>query len=39
VTIAALYELSKRGDVEKERVAAAIQELGFDPEKIDPARA
>jgi pyruvate dehydrogenase E1 component len=39
VTIAALYELSKRGDVEKERVAAAIQELGFDPDKIDPARA
>jgi pyruvate dehydrogenase E1 component len=39
VTVAALFELSKRGDVDKDRVAAAIQELGIDPEKIDPARA
>lgn len=39
VTIAALHELAKRQQVEREVVARAIQELGVNPDKIDPMRA
>ncbi|MEX0979216.1 MAG: pyruvate dehydrogenase (acetyl-transferring), homodimeric type [Pirellulales bacterium] len=39
ITVAALYQLSKRGQVEPKCAAAAIKELGIDPEKINPARA
>ncbi len=39
ITVAALYELSKRGCVEAKVVGAAIGELGIDPEKIDPSIA
>jgi pyruvate dehydrogenase E1 component len=37
ITIAALYELGRREEIEPERVAEAIAELGVDPEKSDPA--
>ena len=39
VTIAALYQLAKRGQIDRSVVAKAIQELGVNPEKIDPLRA
>ncbi len=39
ITVAALYQLSKRCCVEPATVQAAIEELGLDPEKIDPLRA
>jgi len=39
ITVASLYQLSQAGQIEKTCVAKAIQELGIDPEKIDPARA
>ena len=38
IAVAALYQLSKRGKVESRCVAAAIRELGLDPEKVDPQR-
>jgi len=36
IVIAALHELSRRGDVKPQLVAKAITDLGVDPEKIDP---
>ena len=36
VTIAALYQLSQQGKIERSQVAAAIKELDYDPEKVDP---
>lgn len=36
ITIAALYRLSKQGVFPTSAVAAAIKELGFDPEKPNP---
>ncbi len=38
ITIAALYQLSKRGQFEAKCVASAIADLGVDPEKVNPAR-
>jgi pyruvate dehydrogenase E1 component len=38
ITVAALEQLSRRGEVPAEQVAKAIQELGIDPEKADPTR-
>ncbi len=39
VTLAALEQLARRGELPLERVEAAIKELGIDPEKSDPVRA
>ncbi|HEX5444851.1 MAG TPA: pyruvate dehydrogenase (acetyl-transferring), homodimeric type, partial [Pirellulales bacterium] len=36
ITVAALYRLSKCGQIETKCVAAAIKELGIDPEKANP---
>jgi pyruvate dehydrogenase E1 component len=37
ITVATLSLLAQRGDVDRERVAQAIRELGIDPEKVNPA--
>jgi pyruvate dehydrogenase E1 component len=37
ISIAALYELARREEIEPERVQEAIAALGVDPEKPDPA--
>ncbi len=39
ITVAALYQLAKHGQVERNCVAEAIKDLGIDPEKIQPIRA
>ena len=39
ITIAALYQLHKRGEIEADAVAAAVKSLGVDPNKIDPLTA
>ena len=39
ITVGALYQLSKRGTIDSKCVAQAIQDLGIDPEKINPAHA
>jgi pyruvate dehydrogenase E1 component len=39
VTIAALYELSQRGAIDKSLVAQSIRDLGVDPSKVDPLTA
>jgi pyruvate dehydrogenase E1 component len=39
IAVAALYRLSKCGQVKPECVAAAIKELGIDPEKVNPMYA
>ncbi|MBV9747095.1 MAG: pyruvate dehydrogenase (acetyl-transferring), homodimeric type, partial [Acidobacteriia bacterium] len=39
ITAAALSRLSRCGRIEASKAAAAITELGIDPEKMDPARA
>jgi pyruvate dehydrogenase E1 component len=39
VTLTALEQLARRGELPAERVAKAIVELGIDPEKPDPVRA
>jgi len=36
VTIAALYQLAQRDEIPKKRVADAIKQLDYDPEKTDP---
>jgi len=36
ITIAVLYELAKRGAIERPAVAQAIRDLGVDPEKLHP---
>jgi len=37
ITIAALHALAARGQIQHDDVARAIEELGVDPEKMDPA--
>jgi pyruvate dehydrogenase E1 component len=37
ISVAALSRLAHRGDIKPARVQKAIQELGIDPEKADPA--
>jgi pyruvate dehydrogenase E1 component len=39
IAVAALSRLARGGKFDPKRAAAAIAELGVDPEKIDPARA
>ena len=39
IAVAALYQLSKQGQMDPKCVGEAIKTLGIDPEKIDPARA
>ncbi len=39
ITLAALTQLARRGEMPRERVAEAIRTLGIDPEKIDPVQA
>ena len=39
IAIAALYRLSRRGELPAQTVAQAIKELGVDPEKADPFTA
>jgi pyruvate dehydrogenase E1 component len=38
IAVAALEQLSRRGELPGERVAQAIKELGIDPDKADPSR-
>ncbi len=37
ITVAALYTLASRGQVERHRVAHALSDLGIDPDKANPA--
>src|SRR5262249_6536669 len=39
IVIAALDRLAQKGDIKPGRVQKAIEELGVDPEKVDPVRA
>jgi pyruvate dehydrogenase E1 component len=39
IALAAIDQLALRGEIKPQRVARAIQELGIDPEKLDPVRA
>jgi len=39
ITVAALGQLARRGDIKPARVEQAIKELGIDPDKADPMRA
>ena len=39
IAIAALYQLAKRGEITPEQVAQAIEQLGVDPEKVNPLYA
>ena len=39
ITVAALRRLADRGELDRSKVAAAIESLGLDPDKSDPARA
>jgi pyruvate dehydrogenase E1 component len=39
ITLAAIDQLARRGEIKPERVQKAIKELGIDPEKADPVRA
>ena len=39
IAVAALYALAKQGKIKREQVATAIDELGIDPDKINPASA
>ncbi|GMU23646.1 MAG: pyruvate dehydrogenase E1 component [Phycisphaerae bacterium] len=39
ITIAALYALAQKGDIDRKVVAKAIRELGVNPDVIDPAKA
>jgi pyruvate dehydrogenase E1 component len=39
VTIAALEQLARRGELKLKDVEKAIKDLGIDPEKVDPVRA
>jgi pyruvate dehydrogenase E1 component len=38
IAIAALDQLARCGELEPDRVASAIKQLGIDPEKADPVR-
>jgi pyruvate dehydrogenase E1 component len=37
ITLTALDQLAKRGDIKLDKVEKAIKDLGIDPEKDDPA--
>jgi pyruvate dehydrogenase E1 component len=39
ITVAALYQLARRGEIKRARVQTAIEELGVNPEKVDPMRS
>ena len=39
IAVAALYALAKQGKIKREQVDIAIEELGINPEKIDPVSA
>jgi pyruvate dehydrogenase E1 component len=39
IAVAALYALANQGKIKREQVAGAIDDLGIDPEKIDPVSA
>jgi pyruvate dehydrogenase E1 component len=39
ITVGALDQLARRGEIKPERVQKAIKELDIDPEKADPVRA
>ena len=39
ITLTALHELAKKGEIKPEAVAQAIKDLGIDPEKPDPVHA
>ena len=39
ITVAALAQLARRGEIKPAVVQQAIQELGIDPEKVDPVTA
>ena len=39
ITLAALAQLARRGEIKPARVQHAIQELGIDPEKVNPMHA
>jgi pyruvate dehydrogenase E1 component len=39
ITLAALQGLSMEGEIEKEKVRKAVQELDIDPDKPDPMTA
>ena len=39
ITVAALSQLARRGELRPEVVRDAIQKLGLDPEKVSPMRA
>ncbi len=39
ITLAALEQLARRGEVKPERVQKALKELDIDPEKADPVRS
>jgi pyruvate dehydrogenase E1 component len=39
ITVAALYLLAQRGEVDRRVVADAIRDFGIDPEKVNPAEA
>ena len=39
ITLAALAELARRGDIKSDRLAKAVKQLGIDPEKPDPVRS
>src|SRR5205807_5205529 len=39
ITLAALSQLARRGEIKPQRVQQAIQELGIDPEKPNPMHA
>ena len=36
ITLATLYQLQQRGEIEKSVVSQAIKDLGIDPEKVNP---
>src|SRR5207244_11143258 len=39
ITVAALYSLVRRGEIEARVVAESIADLGLDPEKVNPVAA
>jgi pyruvate dehydrogenase E1 component len=36
ITLAAIYQLQQRGEIDPSAVAAAIKDLGINPEKVNP---
>ena len=39
ITLTALYRLHRRGELDAKTVARAIEDLGIDPEKVNPLTA